>query len=126
MDLVNYGDEYQHTVWQKIWTQTGTANTVIEKYICVAKLDAEAPILNLIVDAPSDYDAEGFDYVKTDKNVDGYLTETRYGELQTNSDSWVYISSVENGKTVYKPSQTYDIGIKYYCSGCTSFRPWFI
>ena len=114
MDLVNYGDEYQHTVWQKIWTQTGTANTVVEKYICVAKLDAEAPILNLIVDAPSDYDAEGFDYVKTDKNIDGYLTEARYGELQTNADSWVYVSAIENGKKVYKPAQTYDIGIKYY------------
>lgn len=114
LDLVNYGDEYQHTVWQKIWTQTGTANTVVEKYICVAKLDAEAPILNLIVDAPSDYDAEGFDYVKTDKNVDGYLTETRYGELQTNADSWVYISAVENGNIVYKPAQTYDIGAKYH------------
>lgn len=122
MDLVNYGDEYQHTVWQKIWTQTGTANTVIEKYICVAKLDAEAPILNLIVDAPSDYDAEGFDYVKTDKNVNGYLTEARYGELQTNSDSWVYISAVENGKIVYKPAQTYDIGIKYHTFKQTPFK----
>lgn len=121
-DLVKYGDEYQHTVWQKIWTQTGTANTVVEKYICVAKLDAEAPILNLIVDAPSDYDAEGFEYVKTDKNVDGYLTETRYGELQTNTDSWVYISSVENGKVVYKPSQTYDIETKYYTFKETKFK----
>ena len=48
---------------QKIWTQTGTANTVVEKYICVAKLDAEAPILNLIVDAPSDY-------VGTERKID--------------------------------------------------------
>lgn len=114
IDLAQYGDQYQHTVWQKIWTQTGTANTVVEKYIQVANLDAAVPLINLIVDAPSDLDKEGFQFIPTDKNVEGYLTENRYNSLQQNKDSWVYVRGIENGQEVYRPSNDYDIEAKYF------------
>lgn len=57
IDEVEYQDCYDSTVWQKIWTNVKDKDGNYigqEKYIMVAELNAIAPTLDLIVDAPSD------------------------------------------------------------------------
>lgn len=56
IDKVRYQDNYDHTVWQKIWCSVSDTSTVTEKYIMVASLDAKAPKFENIVDAPYDGD----------------------------------------------------------------------
>lgn len=51
-----YQASYDHTVWQKIWCSVKNNTTITEKYIMVANLDAQAPKLNIFVDAPDDND----------------------------------------------------------------------
>lgn len=86
IDLAKYNDSFQHTVWQKIWTQTGSAQTVVEKYIKVADLDAAAPILNMVIDAPSDNDSEGFILYPSsaDGIEDGYMSAEDYDGYKFN------------------------------------------
>lgn len=56
IDKARYQDNYDHTVWQKIWCSVSDTSTVTEKYIMVANLDAKAPKFKNIVDAPYDGD----------------------------------------------------------------------
>lgn len=56
IDKKEYQDNYDHTVWQKIWCSVGSNSTITEKYIMVSSLDAKAPKFEAIVDAPSDND----------------------------------------------------------------------
>lgn len=124
-DLGRYSSEYQHTVWQKIWVQTGSPNTVEEKYICVAHLDAAAPIINLIVDAPTDNDTPGYFYTPTTKNKDGYLTKVKFNSLISNANTWVYIKEKDSeGQDVYKPAPAdkYDSNQIYYIFESTEYH----
>lgn len=56
IDEIYYSGSYDHTVWQKIWCSVKNNTTITEKYIMVANLDAQAPKMNIIVDAPDDND----------------------------------------------------------------------
>lgn len=56
IDKARYQDNYDHTVWQKIWCSVSDTSTITEKYIMVASLDAKAPKFNSITDAPDDND----------------------------------------------------------------------
>lgn len=112
IDLAKYGDQFQHTVWQKIWTQTGSAGTVIEKYIKVADLDAAAPIFNIVIDAPSDEDYDGFKLVVSATDLeDGYITKEEYDDYNINL---FYIQN-DNYIPIYQPiTENSDIDTIYY------------
>lgn len=56
IDEKYYQGSYDHTVWQKIWCSVKNNTTITEKYIMIASLDAKAPKMNIIVDAPDDND----------------------------------------------------------------------
>lgn len=68
-DWQNYRASYDSTVWMKIYADNQ------ERYIMVAELDAKAPILEFIDDAPSCYNGSGhFDMrASTDLNYIYYI-----------------------------------------------------
>ena len=95
-DAKKYYASYDHTVWQKIYSDNQ------EKYILVAELDAAAPTFELITDAPNEMDgAPHFDlslssdlnYVyHVPKNWDIILNQYNSEETYTNTTNtyWYY------------------------------------
>jgi len=70
IDTEEYMEEYNSTVWQKIWINTSDSELAVEKYIMIAKLNAEAPELELIADAPSDDPEEAVPHFDLARSTD--------------------------------------------------------
>ena len=85
-DWENYRASYDSTVWMKIYADNK------ERYIMVAELDAKAPILEFINDAPSCYNGSGhFDMrASTDLNYIYYLPKNWDMVLNKYSPDQVY------------------------------------
>lgn len=53
-DVYKYGTTYNHSIWQKVWKQTGEENTAKEQYIMIGSLDCRMPLeLDYMLQAPS-------------------------------------------------------------------------
>lgn len=113
LDAGKYFASYDHTVWQKIYSDNK------EKYILVAELNAEAPTFELILDAPAAMNgAPHFDlslsselnYVyHVPKNWDIILNTYKPGETTTSDDKhyWYYESDLLD------EDKTFDIKEEY-------------
>lgn len=51
-DITQYGDTFDGTVWQKIYTATASGNDPKEKYILIAELNASVPRMELSIISP--------------------------------------------------------------------------
>lgn len=108
-----YQGSYDHTVWQKIWCSVKSNTTITEKYVMIAGLDAKAPKMNIIVDAPDDNNEYelvskryengmrkplpevGAYYKRVGEDLGGYI----YDELDTTViEAWNNISDVVKTK----------------------------
>ena len=72
-DFNTYGNVYDSTVWQKIYTKATNSNRAGEKYIMVAELNALAPQLDLVVDTPATL-------IKANEGEAEGIQEIYYGE----------------------------------------------
>ena len=113
LDAGKYFASYDHTVWQKIYSDNK------EKYILVAELNAEAPTFELIPDAPAAMNgvphfdlslSSELNYVyHVPKNWDIILNTYKPGETTANDDKhyWYYESDLLD------EDKTFDIKEEY-------------
>lgn len=114
-DELHYNHDYHNTVWQKIWTSTQSSPDITEKYIMVSHLNAETPVVSMIVDAPNDimeFDQTNQVYfvVATDQhdlNIPGTITYDKFNESR--SSLYIQDGVNEDGDIKYRKLTDEDV-----------------
>lgn len=109
-DWQNYRASYDSTVWMKIYADNQ------ERYIMVAELDAKAPILEFIDDAPSCYNGSGhFDMrASTDLNYIYYLPKNWDLIVNQYSPEYTYNDNTNEHYYYQQDKDTNDIWYEQY------------
>lgn len=128
LDFEKYHGNYDATIWQKVWRSVdyppagdietnkyvpkSTADSKVwEKYILVAELNAQAPRLTLVTDAPADDAQPHFDMLHS-SSLDYRLHMPR--NWRWSVDDWTDVGDVEKNIEEYNAGNEPTNNIFYY------------
>lgn len=128
LDLEKYHGNYDATIWQKVWRSVDyppagdietnkyvpsnkDGATVWEKYILIAELNAQAPRLTLVTDAPADDAQPHFDMLHS-SSLDYRLHMPRNWQWSVND--WTDVGDIEKNIEEYNAGNEPTNNIFYY------------